>query len=219
MVYSVQNSETGEMQYIYRDMNSIKLQVVDNETGEPLNGTMVKVRYVKHNNFAVPKIYLRDTTDDQLDTTNTTYDSNSTQHGINVKLLSKESECAEKSSPKYKKEDFMNMEGVKNDIILGYRKANYQTFLIPTFFCFKVGFYLILMIIETILHLRSHHKNVLNSNKAYFFRSPLHLLTSQFCGICRGEKEMDIEIFKMLNKQMRGSRQSKTLKDVSKVIA
>lgn len=93
--------------------------------------------------------------------------------------------------------------------------------LIPTLFCFSIGLCFILLLIEGFLHCWAHKKNLLTTSKIYYFRSPLHLLTSQFCAICRSENEMKkIENFQALNKQMlQAAKQSKTLKDMSKVIS
>ncbi|XP_036336997.1 uncharacterized protein LOC118747113 [Rhagoletis pomonella] len=212
------NSETGETDHIYQHRCSIKRQIFDRETGEPLNGTKVKIRYVKHDNFQIPKQYLRGTNTEEIDKTMTSlYHGEYPQMDIHVKPIPTENKPAEKCNKQYKKEDFINMDGVKNDILLGYSKETYLLFLIPTIICFKFTFWL--LAIEGFLHYWAHKKNSLNPSKLFYFRSPLNLLTSQFCALCRCESEMNIEIFQTLNKQMREASQSKTLKDVSKVIS
>uniref|UniRef100_W8C8X5 Uncharacterized protein n=1 Tax=Ceratitis capitata TaxID=7213 RepID=W8C8X5_CERCA len=209
MVYSIQNSETGEHLYIHHDVSTIKQQVLDMETGEPLNGTQVKVRYGKHEHFQIPKKFLSDTNIEVKDKTH------------NLPCMRLKRECHRRRQL-YKKEDFIKMDGVKNDIILGYEKERYLVFLILTFFCFSIGLYFLLVLIEEVLHYWAHKKNSLNTSKYYYFRSPLHVLSSQFCVVCRSEIEMKkIEIFQELNKQIvKAAKQSKTtLKDMSKVIS
>ncbi|XP_053952835.1 uncharacterized protein LOC128859781 isoform X2 [Anastrepha ludens] len=201
------------MDYTYRPLCSVKHQDFDMETGEPLNGTKWKVRYVKHENFHIPKKYLRVKTHTKI----TTFcDDEYSQTDIHVKPFATATKSEEKCGKQYKKEDFMNMDGVKNDILLGYTKETYILFLIPSLFYFTLTFTFILLAIEGFLHCWAHKKNSLNTNKSYYFRSPLHLLTSQFCARCRCECEMEIKIFQTLNKQMRKVRHSRALKDVTK---
>ncbi|XP_039965617.1 uncharacterized protein LOC126761703 [Bactrocera neohumeralis] len=216
MVYSIQNSETGELHYIHRDLSNVRQQVLDLETGEPLNGTKVKVRYVKHNNFQIPKKFLCDPNEKETEAQNL-YNAGSPP----AATTPMDGEGEEKSPRLYKKEDFIKMDGVRNDIILGYQNQTYQLFLIPTLFCCSLGLFFIMLLCESILHCWAHKKNSLNISKIYYFRSPLHLVTSQFCTVCRRENEMKkIEIFQALNKQvLQAARQSKTLKDMSKVIS
>nr|XP_014089484.1 uncharacterized protein LOC106617042 [Bactrocera oleae]XP_014089485.1 uncharacterized protein LOC106617042 [Bactrocera oleae]XP_014089486.1 uncharacterized protein LOC106617042 [Bactrocera oleae]XP_014089487.1 uncharacterized protein LOC106617042 [Bactrocera oleae]XP_014089488.1 uncharacterized protein LOC106617042 [Bactrocera oleae]XP_036215035.1 uncharacterized protein LOC106617042 [Bactrocera oleae] len=216
MVYSIQNSETGELHYIHRDLTNVRQQVLDLETGEPLNETKVKVRYVKHNNFQIPKKFLCDSNNEEVEEMNLHADCDATADSTPT-----DGEAEAKSHHLYKKEDFIKMDGVRNDIIFGYQKETYKILLIPTLFCFSIGLCFILLLIEGFLHCWAHKKNLLTTSKIYYFRSPLHLLTSQFCAICRSENEMKkIENFQALNKQMlQAAKQSKTLKDMSKVIS
>lgn len=81
---------------------------MDLETGEPLNGTKVKVRYVKHDNFQIPKKYLCDSNDKETEET-TLYDALRSPT-----VTPMDSEAEKKSHQLYKKEDFINMEGVRN---------------------------------------------------------------------------------------------------------
>lgn len=101
---------------------------------------------------------------------------------------------------------------------MGYNKSNYRMLLLPTLFFFNVYAAVIVMILEIFFHFWAHFKNGVNMNKDIYYRSPLHVMTSQFCARCRSESEMEANIFRHLNKQMRLARQSKTLKNVSKAI-
>lgn len=101
---------------------------------------------------------------------------------------------------------------------MAYNKSNYRMLLLPTLFCFNVYAALIIMILEIFFHMWAHFKNGMNMNKDVYYRSPLHVITSQFCAKCRCESEMEANIFRHLNKQMRLARKSQTLKDVTKAI-
>lgn len=91
--------------------------------------------------------------------------------------------------------------------------------LLPTFFFFNIYAAMIVMILETFFHFWAHLKNGLNMDKNFYYRSPLHVVTSQFCSKCRYESEADASIFRALNHQMRAARESKTLKDVTKAFS
>lgn len=84
---------------------------------------------------------------------------------------------------------------------MGYNKNNYRLLLLPTIFCFNVYAALSVTIIEVFLHFWSHQKNGLNTDNRIYYRSPLHIITSQFCIRCRNES--DSNIFDALNAQMR----------------
>lgn len=51
-------------------------------------------------------------------------------------------------------------------------------------------FFIFFIIIECILHVWAHRKNLTNTNEKVFYRSPLYLLTQNFCAKCRSETEM-----------------------------
>ncbi|XP_037932564.1 uncharacterized protein LOC119667327 [Teleopsis dalmanni] len=218
MGYTIQNSETGEVDYIYTDdSTTVELPKFDQETGEPLNGKL-KVRYIKHKSFHIPKKYLRGTPCEEFDKQiSGDYNENFPPHDIQVLPVNDKNE--KPKSPQYAREDYLKMDGVINEIVLGYNKSSHHLLLIPTLFFFNIYLALLLGIIEMFLHWWAHHKNGLNTNKQIYFRSPLHLLTSQFCAVCRSESEMDIKLFDMLNKHMREARRSKTLRNVSKAIS
>lgn len=101
---------------------------------------------------------------------------------------------------------------------MAYNKSNYRILLLPTIFCFNIYAAVIVSIVEIFLHFWSHFKNGVNMNKDVYYRSPLHVITSQFCAKCLSESEMEANIFRDLNTQMRAARKSKTLKEVTKAI-
>lgn len=101
---------------------------------------------------------------------------------------------------------------------MGYNKSSYRLLLLPTVFFFNIYAAVIIMMVEMFFHFWAHLKNGLNMDKNFYYRSPLHVVTSQFCAKCRSESDLEANIFLNLNRQMRAARQSKTLKDVTKAL-
>jgi len=106
------------------------------------------------------------------------------------------------------------------NIILGYERSNsFLLFLIPTLFCWSFLLWCVLSILEIFLHMMAHHKNSLTMQKGIYFRSPLHVLSSHFCAICRYETDSKYNrTFDMLNKQMRIAHRSGALKEMAKAM-
>lgn len=74
---------------------------------------------------------------------------------------------------------------------MGYNKTSHRLFLIPSLFiCFRLCAPL-MAVIEICLHVWAHKKNARNTNANIYYRSPLHIMTSQFCAVCRNRSEMD----------------------------
>lgn len=68
---------------------------------------------------------------------------------------------------------------------------SHRLFLIPSLFlCFRLCAPLI-GIIEIALHVWAHKKNSKNTDENVYYRSPLHIVTSQFCAVCRNKSQMD----------------------------
>lgn len=81
---------------------------------------------------------------------------------------------------------------IEQEIILGYNKTSYRMFLIlPSLFFFTKSVAILMSIIELVLHCWAHSRNAKNTNPENYYRSPLHVLTSQFCQMCRNELDMD----------------------------
>lgn len=74
---------------------------------------------------------------------------------------------------------------------MGCNKTSHRLFLIPTIFmCFR--FYAVAMaFVEIFLHVWAHKKNARNQNQNIYYRSPLHIITSQFCASCLHKRQMD----------------------------
>ncbi|XP_033157649.1 uncharacterized protein LOC117139450 [Drosophila mauritiana] len=212
MGYSIKNCETGELEYFYTDTVRVNRPAFDEETGEPNHDQVTKVHFRKHTNFHVPKHYLRGTICDEVDDEL----ANTVRHGAATAIPNR---TPKKVTPGYEREDYCQMDGVSNNIILGYNRNHYLLFLVPTLFCYNFVIGATLALIEIFLHMMSHHKNSLTMQKGLYFRSPLHVLSSQFCAICRTESDSKYNrIFDILNKQMRNAHRSETLKDMAKAI-
>uniref|UniRef100_A0A7G3AGN7 Putative secreted protein n=2 Tax=Lutzomyia longipalpis TaxID=7200 RepID=A0A7G3AGN7_LUTLO len=63
-------------------------------------------------------------------------------------------------------------------------------FLIPSLFFFFKLTAIFIIFLETLLHIWAHRRNSRNTNPCIYFRSPLHVVSSQFCAICRSESSM-----------------------------
>lgn len=114
----------------------------------------------------------------------------------------------------------MNVSFPSQNIILGYERNPRLLFLIPTLFFWSFALWTLLAMLELILHMMSHHKNALTMQKDLYFRSPLHVLSSQFCAICRNESGSKYNrTFDVLNKQMRLAHRSGALKNMAKAMA
>ncbi|XP_001354023.2 uncharacterized protein [Drosophila pseudoobscura] len=214
MGYSIKNSETGELEYFYTDSSRVTQPAYDGETGEPVHGQM-KVRYRKHHNFHVPKHCLRGTLCDEMDNLMT----NKYQGDLDITVQHGARKEPKKTTPGYEREDYCHMDGVSSNIILGYERQHYLLFLVPTLFCYNFFIGALMALIEIFLHMMSHHKNGLTMQKTLYFRSPLHVLSSQFCAICRTESDSKYNrIFDILNKQMRTAHRSATLKNMAKAM-
>lgn len=49
----------------------------------------------------------------------------------------------------------------------------------------------LIVFIEVALHVWAHRKNAKNTNANFYYRSPLHIVTAQFCAYCRNHSEME----------------------------
>lgn len=78
---------------------------------------------------------------------------------------------------------------VQREITLGYNPTH-KLFLIPSLFLFFRVTALVLLFCELVLHIWAHRVNSSNKDETIFYRSPLHLITSQFCAKCTSQVEM-----------------------------
>lgn len=64
-------------------------------------------------------------------------------------------------------------------------------------------FYAVLMAFaEIFLHVWAHKKNAKNTDQHVYYRSPLHIITSQFCAACIHKKQMD-KVSQLQEKRMK----------------
>ncbi|GAB0093210.1 uncharacterized protein DMENIID0001_082860 [Sergentomyia squamirostris] len=91
---------------------------------------------------------------------------------------------------------------LKEEIILGYNKTSHRMFLIPSLFLFFKLTAIFLFTVETLLHIWAHRRNSRNMNPCIYYRSPLHVISSQFCAICRSESSMK-RVKKIQDERMR----------------
>lgn len=49
----------------------------------------------------------------------------------------------------------------------------------------------LISIVEICLHTWAHRKNASNTNPNIYYRSPMHIVSSQFCAYCRNKSEME----------------------------
>lgn len=74
---------------------------------------------------------------------------------------------------------------LKANIIAGSNVISHRLLLIPTLMIFPGLFIIILMVLEIFLHVRCHRKNKRLEDPRLYYRSPFHVVTSTFCGVCR----------------------------------
>ncbi|XP_050360818.1 uncharacterized protein LOC126780394 [Nymphalis io] len=77
-------------------------------------------------------------------------------------------------------------QALKENILAGANTTSPRLFLIiPTLMIFPSLVCVILMLLETLLHVRCHKKNKNLKEPNLYYRSPFHVITSTFCGLCR----------------------------------
>lgn len=92
------------------------------------------------------------------------------------------------------------------EIILGCNKTSHRLFLIPSLFIFTRIFAPLILLIEVYLHVWAHRKNSRNTNANIYYRSPLHIITAQFCANCRNHSEME-QVSRLQDKRLQSWRQ------------
>jgi len=105
---------------------------------------------------------------------------------------------------------------LQEEIILGCNKTSHRLFLIVASLFFFTRFMAVLVTLtELSMHCWAHKKNNQNSNPNIYYRSPLHIFTSQFCIVCRHESSMD-QVIKLQDQRSKHWRLN--LKNVAKNI-
>ncbi|CAG4942863.1 unnamed protein product [Colias eurytheme] len=75
---------------------------------------------------------------------------------------------------------------LKANILAGSNTISHRLLLIiPTLMIFPSLVCVLLMLLEIFLHVRCHKKNKILKNPNLYYRSPFHVVTSIFCGVCR----------------------------------
>ena len=104
------------------------------------------------------------------------------------------------------------------EIILGYNKTSHRLFLIPSIFLFTKLTAIFIVFAEVFLHIWAHRKNNNNTNMKIYYRSPLHIVSSEFCAICRTQSDMD-QVSKIQDERKRTRSLHLNLKQVSRTIS
>ncbi|XP_050683832.1 uncharacterized protein LOC126978798 [Leptidea sinapis] len=75
---------------------------------------------------------------------------------------------------------------LKANILAGSNTTSHRMLLIfPTFMIFPSLICVILLLLEIYLHIQCHKKNKNLKDSNSYYRSPFHVVTSIFCGVCR----------------------------------
>ncbi|XP_063546222.1 uncharacterized protein LOC134754077 [Cydia strobilella] len=82
-------------------------------------------------------------------------------------------------------------QALKENIIRGSNMFSPRLLLIPA--VFPAVLIMLLIIAEVFLHVCCHEQNKSLKNPSLYYSSPLHMVTSIFCGVCR-ENEMSSKI-------------------------
>lgn len=90
---------------------------------------------------------------------------------------------------------------LKANILAGANTTSPRLFLIiPTFMIFPSLVCVILMLLEMFLHVNCHKKNKRLKDPNLYYRSPFHIITSTFCGLCR-DSDMVFKIGQLQDKR------------------
>ncbi|KAG7211517.1 hypothetical protein KM043_010784 [Ampulex compressa] len=93
-----------------------------------------------------------------------------------------------KKGPSKKGKNLMEVEPVPVGSSFG--QINPVCLFLPAIVYFR-WFLALLMIFEVVLHVWAHHKNKSLKNSTFYFRSPFHAISSEFCALCQNEMCMD----------------------------
>ncbi|XP_058462614.1 uncharacterized protein LOC131437355 [Malaya genurostris] len=187
----MQDTETGEENYgQYRNCSLYH----DAETGENSYYPTFELRRDR-SNFSIPRQYL---------------------HNKETVEVKQKEGCINKldySYPLVSREKVMNL---KKETILGYNKTSHLLLLIPSLFIVSKLAAILIIFIEAALHIWAHKKNNSNSNPDIYYRSPMHITTKHFCGICRDQRQMN-KIEQLQDKRMK--QMQNYVRDLAKNIA
>lgn len=176
------NHETGEMEYETVGGYDRERIYLDKETGEvssyPPEPTGPAHR--RRTKFLVPKQYLRSQSGIVARRTATNGASASgCAAAINAAATAAAAACKQKMIPM-----------MKEEVTVGYNSAAHLLYLLPLLFMTPKLFALVISFVEMILHVWAHRKTGTNGNPAVYYRSPMHVVTRNFCEVCRHERLM-----------------------------
>ncbi|CAG9801060.1 unnamed protein product [Chironomus riparius] len=169
------DSETGEI--LFQRSTNLECHNLDLETGEILeecdesevDESQQKLHFVaRKSKFNVPKALIKEPKCES-----------------NAKF-----DCYLSSQESFSLTNKKRVIDLKEEIIFGYNKFSHRLFLIPSFFLFPKLGAIYIIVVELVLHIWAHHKNKRNQNPKIYYRSPLDILTSQFCNFCRETKDL-----------------------------
>lgn len=94
----------------------------------------------------------------------------------------------------------------KQATLYGYHESSHRFFLIliTSLVLFRLSGVLTALI-EISLHVWAHRKNKNNTNQTIYYQSPLHVVTKQFCAICR-ERNVEDKVSQMQDRRLKGWR-------------
>lgn len=81
--------------------------------------------------------------------------------------------------------NYKKFQTLKANIIAGSNRTSPRLFLIPTLMIFPGFLTIMIAILEIYLHVRCHKRNKSLKDCSLYYRSPFHMVTSIFCGVCR----------------------------------
>ncbi|XP_058065817.1 uncharacterized protein LOC131215441 [Anopheles bellator] len=167
------NSETGEMEYesggAYRDRERIYL---DKETGEVSSYRAEPDARRPRSKFLVPKQYLRN----QCGIVARKPVASAAAPSVACASMA----CRQKMIPM-----------TKEEVTVGYKCSAHLLYLLPLFFMTPKLFALLISFVEVMLHMWAHRKNGAGGRRQdVYYRSPMHVVTRNFCEVCRHEQLM-----------------------------
>lgn len=165
----------------------------DHETGEMNSFTEDNYVHMKsrpllrrHKKFHIPKTYLLQASS----SSKAPEQHDRPQQPQQQQQPNRESTFAMQNRNSYVTVNAARVNSFQKEIILGYNKTSHRLFLIPSLFFFFKTTALLLLFCELILHIWAHRKNRTNLNDGVYYRSPMHVISSEFCALCRHSKNM-----------------------------
>uniref|UniRef100_A0A182IX24 Uncharacterized protein n=1 Tax=Anopheles atroparvus TaxID=41427 RepID=A0A182IX24_ANOAO len=174
------NQETGEMEYETVGGYDRERIYLDKETGEVSSYPAEPATIASHrrrSKFLVPKQYLRSQSGIVARRTATTTSTMATGSAVGC-ATAVSNACKLKMIPM-----------TKEEITVGYNSAH-LLYLLPLLFMTPKLFALVICFVEMILHVWAHRKTGTGGNPAVYYRSPIHVVTRNFCEVCRHERLM-----------------------------